>query len=184
MLSTIENPALIPSARDANGIVDFEFAPGHDEAWITVESPGDIDGGSMSILIKRTYDGVVIDVYPLGDENETIASTWATWGEAYDEDRDAPVREGMYRLKLRGYGNPDYRQYTDIAPIEYYEVATVDEAIALCDRYQQEWELTLSNWGPESGILTDHTGAQIGRVNWRGEVEMTIGDVEVKAKVA
>lgn len=48
-------------------------------AWITVEY--------LSVRIKKTDEGVVIDIWPLGEEmGDPIASTYAFFSEAFDEE--------------------------------------------------------------------------------------------------
>ena len=52
-------------------VEDYVLEGGH--VWITVKD--------LSVHIKKEKEGVVVDVYPLGDEDtEPIASTWALWG--------------------------------------------------------------------------------------------------------
>jgi hypothetical protein len=53
-----------------------------DYAWITVEN--------LSVQIKKTDEGVVVDIWPLGEEmGDPIASTYAFFSEALDdEDND------------------------------------------------------------------------------------------------
>jgi len=46
-----------------------------ESAWVTV--------GAISVYIKKTDEGVVVDLYPTGDEmNDSIASTYAFFDEA------------------------------------------------------------------------------------------------------
>lgn len=49
---------------------DFELKPDSRNCWITVDN--------VSIRIGRTDEGVVVDLYPVGREDEdAVASTWA-----------------------------------------------------------------------------------------------------------
>lgn len=53
---------------------DYTLPLEEDACWITVNN--------LSVYIKRTDEGVVIDIYELNDENnEPIASTYAFFSE-------------------------------------------------------------------------------------------------------
>ena len=53
---------------------DTDYKLVGDSAWITV--------GNLSVFIRKVSTGVMLDVYPLGDENsESIASTHALFSE-------------------------------------------------------------------------------------------------------
>ena len=68
---------LAPLTRnDADG---NEYTLNDGACWITVNN--------LSVLIKRTGEGVVIDVYPLNDEmSNAIASTWALFADAEEDE--------------------------------------------------------------------------------------------------
>tara|TARA_B100000131_G_C17574164_1_gene392266 strand:- start:188 stop:379 length:192 start_codon:yes stop_codon:yes gene_type:complete len=52
---------------------DYELVS--DSAWITV--------GNISVYIKKTDEGVSVDLFPLGEEMaESPAGTWLTFAEA------------------------------------------------------------------------------------------------------
>lgn len=62
--------------RDADG-EGYTLAPRAQGAWITVDT--------LSVNVKRTDEGVVVDLYPLDDEDGTaLASTWALFADADD----------------------------------------------------------------------------------------------------
>jgi len=63
--------------RDEGGDVDdYVLKEGFEGVWVTV--------GSISVHVVRTDEGVVVALYPEGDEAdvEAIASTWATFADA------------------------------------------------------------------------------------------------------
>ena len=48
-----------------------------ESCWVTV--------GNISVYLRSGDDGVSVTLYPLGKEDEeSIAETWATYGEAED----------------------------------------------------------------------------------------------------
>lgn len=63
----------------ANGQgVDYVLAPGHNLAWITV--------GNISVNIRRQDEGVAVDLYLLGAENQaSFASTYAFFMESEEK---------------------------------------------------------------------------------------------------
>lgn len=57
---------------------DSDYVLESDSCWITV--------GKLSVYIKKTDDGVVVDIYPRGAEDcEAIASTYAFESEIENE---------------------------------------------------------------------------------------------------
>ena len=57
---------------------DYTLNEGHRGVWLTI--------GSLSTHVIRTDDGVVVDIYPKGDEgSDPIASTWAFDCEGVDK---------------------------------------------------------------------------------------------------
>lgn len=82
-------PAILPDP-ESDGETDFILTPGHDSAWIAIEPPEGVEGGSFSIHIKRGDDGPIVDLYRRGGEfDDAIASTWASWGEALWDDEES-----------------------------------------------------------------------------------------------
>jgi hypothetical protein len=52
---------------------DFELKEG--SAWITV--------GNISVYIRKSDEGVAVDLFPVGDEmSDSLAGTWLTFAEA------------------------------------------------------------------------------------------------------
>jgi hypothetical protein len=60
--------------RDPGSPDEHDYVLGGDSAWISVKG--------FSVLLKKTDEGVVCDIYPLNDEDSPcIASTYAFDGE-------------------------------------------------------------------------------------------------------
>ena len=77
------------------------------------------------------------------------------------------IAEKPYKVLLRGMGNPDHRQYVDIAPTTMVEC----DDLAWCKRAVSEFihmhELGGGNWGPQCGKVF-HLGEYIGRISYNG----------------
>jgi len=57
---------------------DYYLKDNENSVWITV--------GDISVYVVRTDEGVVVDLYPLDNENaESLASTYAFFSEVTDE---------------------------------------------------------------------------------------------------
>ncbi len=69
-----------------------------------------------------------------------------------------PEREFTHEITLRGYGNPDFQQYSDIAPKMTVRCCSVDEAKVIYRNYSDQYELGGGNCGPEHGVLWDISG--------------------------
>ena len=55
-----------------------EITTDYRRTWVTV--------GPYSVLLNRTDEGIVIDVYPLGREDgDTVATTWAHDNDLIEE---------------------------------------------------------------------------------------------------
>lgn len=52
----------------------------------------------------------------------------------------------IYFVLLRGTGNPDFRQYSDIAPTQIAHVDSFEEAVQVCQKFIIDWELGGGNW--------------------------------------
>jgi len=60
---------------------DYILRKGHQSVWITVDN--------ISVYVRRTDEGVAVDLYPVGDEMEdAICGTWALFTEAEPDDTD------------------------------------------------------------------------------------------------
>ena len=62
----------MPNSDQVIGLSDTDYVldPAAQSCWVTVDH--------FSVYIKRTDEGVAVDIYPLGDEcAEPIASTYA-----------------------------------------------------------------------------------------------------------
>jgi hypothetical protein len=63
------------------GPAEYKLRPDVDSVWITVDK--------FSVYVRRTDEGVVVDIYPLDRENEeAIAGTYAFTEEALDDMED------------------------------------------------------------------------------------------------
>lgn len=58
---------------------EYVMEEGHGSVWVTVDN--------ISVYIARTDEGVVVDLYPLGNETlyPALGSTWVTFDEAQEE---------------------------------------------------------------------------------------------------
>jgi len=58
-----------------NEETDYTLSPPHESCWITVDT--------VSVYIRRTDEGVAIDLFPKGREmNDSLAGAWTTFAEA------------------------------------------------------------------------------------------------------
>lgn len=73
-------------------------------------------------------------------------------------------------VTLRAYGNPDYRQYTDIADKAVVRVTSLRDAVRVCMDYIAENELGGGNWGTQSGCVFDSAKRPVARVSYNGRV--------------
>ena len=63
------------SALIQNEETDYTLSPPHGSCWITVDT--------VSVYIRRTDEGVSVDLFPKGREmNDSLAGAWATFAEA------------------------------------------------------------------------------------------------------
>lgn len=77
-------------------------------------------------------------------------------------------RKGL-NVILHGVGNPDFQQYSDVAPRQVRPVKNLLEASAVCREYIAEHELGGGNWGRESGLVL-RDGVPYAQVSWNGRV--------------
>ena len=74
-------PALMPTSDNKNKDQNTEYTlkEAYPSCWVTVNN--------ISVYIVRTDEGVVVDLYALGceDEQASIGSTWAMFQEASEE---------------------------------------------------------------------------------------------------
>lgn len=67
----------VPLEHDKDSPDDFDFVLIGDYCWITVKN--------LSVYIKKTDEGVAIDIYPNHDAcQEPISGTWVLFSEAED----------------------------------------------------------------------------------------------------
>lgn len=82
-----------------------------------------------------------------------------------------PEREFTHEVTLRGYGNPDFQQYADIAPKMTVRCCGTEEAVAIVRKYQDQFELGGGNCGPEHGVVWDISGKRrkkAGSISYNG----------------
>ncbi len=54
---------------------DYILREGHSSVWVTVDN--------ISVYVRRTDEGVAVDLYPVGEEMEdSLCGTWALFSEA------------------------------------------------------------------------------------------------------
>lgn len=76
MSPTNKNDVLI-----RQGESDYYLKDNADSVWITV--------GDISVYVVRTDEGVVVDLYPLDNENaESLGGAYAFFSEVADEEED------------------------------------------------------------------------------------------------
>lgn len=64
-----------------NFSTEYTLTSEEDSVWITVNN--------ISVHIIRTDEGVVVDLYPLSEEDcDPVAGTWATFQECLPEEED------------------------------------------------------------------------------------------------
>lgn len=81
-------PTLLPGFEYA---LSVSAPDAMDSLWITVPScrPQD-EGGDLSVLLKRTHEGVIVDVWPAGSEDgELLASIAVGFSDAVEEETPA-----------------------------------------------------------------------------------------------
>ena len=61
-----------------------------------------------------------------------------------------------FTVKLRGHGNPDHRQYADVASPKDVPVASLEDASKTCLAYIEKHELGMGNWVGEAGIVLEN----------------------------
>lgn len=83
-----------PMVLRADSSTEFTFvAPRQSNVWLTVEN--------LSVQVKRDDEGVVVDVFARGKEDEgTLASTWAMYQDAMEdpdeEQGEAPEQDDAF----------------------------------------------------------------------------------------
>lgn len=88
----------------------------------------------------------------------------------------------QYFVYLRGVGNPDFSQYSDIAPPKIDVVSTLEDAVTACLGYIQNWNLGGGNWGSDhpssecrSGNVFDLDGTLKYRISYNGVITSASG---------
>lgn len=79
--------------------------------------------------------------------------------------RDSP----RLRVQLRAPGNPDFRQYADLAPRQVASVADLPQAAQVCQAYIAKFELGSGNWGCGAGEVR-RNGRLYARISRNGRV--------------
>ena len=64
--------------RQTEESTDYELNEDFKSCWITVNN--------ISVYVRRTDEGVAVDLYPLhGEDHGILAGTWATFAEASED---------------------------------------------------------------------------------------------------
>lgn len=70
------------SALQQTAETEYVLDPSHASCWITIQN--------ISVYVRRTDEGVCVDLYPLNQEtDEAIGSTYALFQEAESDDQYA-----------------------------------------------------------------------------------------------
>ena len=77
-------PAISAEYEDENDPTDFRLHPNYSYAYVAVAPPNGDRSQDITVTIKREDEGVVVDLHSHHDI-ASLASTWATWGDASDE---------------------------------------------------------------------------------------------------
>lgn len=114
-------PAILPDGEE-DGLVDFHLSEHHQYGYVTVAPPKgnkDLEGVELTVCIKRKDEGVVIDVWPKGQEmDEPLVSTNAFWFEAMPEEKEEPW---TLLMKSKEYGGQSYGYASREAAMEGYQ---------------------------------------------------------------
>ena len=82
---------------------------------------------------------------------------------------------------LRAYGNPDFEQWHDIAPLVIARVANVVEAVDLVKEYIGQYDLGGGNWGPDSGVVFMWGGKRYADISYNGRIWRPSGEMSTPA---
>ena len=66
------------------------------------------------------------------------------------------AKKKKFIVKLRGHGNPDFRQFADVASPKDVPAASLEEASKTCSAYIEKHELGMGNWVGEAGIVLEN----------------------------
>lgn len=80
-----------------------------------------------------------------------------------------PANTMQITITLRAYGNPDFRQYADIAPARLARVNSLSDAVKAARDYISSHNLGGGNWGAKSGVVFSGKKA-IARVSYNGRL--------------
>lgn len=72
------------------------------------------------------------------------------------------------KLVLRGYGNPDYMQFVDIAPTMVVEVSDKEKALEVFQAYTTYWDMGGGNAGPMHGLVIGDDDEYLGYFSYNG----------------
>jgi hypothetical protein len=66
-----------PLTLDEGEQCDYTLHKNHDSVWVTVDA-------KISVRLLRTHEGVIVDLFKYGDENESLTSTLLEFSEVED----------------------------------------------------------------------------------------------------
>jgi hypothetical protein len=75
---------LVSDKPDDPDCVDYTLVPPHDRVWIRV--------GKIAVHIVKTGEGVIVDLWADGHENESLATCGATFVEAQEAADDQEIK--------------------------------------------------------------------------------------------
>lgn len=73
-----------------------------------------------------------------------------------------------YTMRLKSVGNPDFRQYAPISIPKAVTGNSVEEMVALAEKYRDYWDLGFGNW---TDPAIREGGKIVGFVRYNGTVE-------------
>lgn len=73
------------------------------------------------------------------------------------------------RVILKSEGNPDFGQYASLSPTRAAEVASLEEASAVCRSYIADWDLGGGNWVAGAGNVYDGD-RKVAHISYNGRI--------------
>lgn len=152
--------ALVPDGICAN---DYILSDAHTSAWVKV--------GSISAYIRRTDEGVSVDLLPAGQEDaEAVGSTWATFAECEADDT------GLFCGVLPQHDTPSDVQKT-LDSIMPEDTVNADDAIESANDLIKAAKVVVERW--ENAAHADFAQAVANLDVVIGWVEKTLKDYSV-----
>lgn len=80
------------------------------------------------------------------------------------------IQRGRFQTQLRGVGNPDYRQFADVAPPVRLWADSVEQLAKLAVLYRNIFDLGGGNWGGGTVFDSINGNQAVGRIAYNGKV--------------